>query len=206
MRVTKRYDVRLNEILDAAEVLFAQAGYEKTTVNNVLEKVGIGKGTFYHYFQSKEELADEVITRAVEYIAGVVSASQAKPAQNTLEALQNLLPALRIAESPHQTLFKAMGNPHNALLHQKFIVKSIGLLTPILAAIAERGIEEGLCQSDYPYETLEILLAATHVIYNWNIMGKTDDELALRAAALIRMAELSFGIPKDGFKIFLSDN
>jgi AcrR family transcriptional regulator len=46
MRVSKKHDVRLNEILDAAEALFARKGYDQTTVNDILDRVEIGKGTF----------------------------------------------------------------------------------------------------------------------------------------------------------------
>jgi AcrR family transcriptional regulator len=68
MRVSKKHDVRLHEILDAAQSLFAQKGYEETTVNDILDRVGIGKGTFYHYFQSKEDALAGVISRVVEGI------------------------------------------------------------------------------------------------------------------------------------------
>jgi len=101
MRVSKKYDVRLTEILDAAEALFSQIGYEKTTINNILEKVGIGKGTFYHYFQSKEELGDAVVARIVDYIATSVDTARSKPAINAHEKMIATLYALRINENPH---------------------------------------------------------------------------------------------------------
>ena len=63
MRISKKHDIRLNEILDISENLFATKGYEKTTVNDILDGVGIGKGTFYHYFKSKAEVMDAVIMR-----------------------------------------------------------------------------------------------------------------------------------------------
>jgi len=205
MRVSKKHDVRLNEILDAAEMLFSQIGYEKTTINNILEKVGIGKGTFYHYFKSKEELGDATVTRVAEYIAAVSDAARSRPAENAHDKMLAMLYALRITNSPHSDLIDAMGNPYNAFLHQKFLVKVVGQIAPMLAEIAEEGISEGFYQSAFPLETFEILIAATHTVYNWNIMDKTHSELSTRLTAIFHMMELSLSAPKGSFTILLRE-
>ncbi len=44
MRITKNADVRKNEILDIAEVLFNEKGYNVTTVEDILKESGIAKG------------------------------------------------------------------------------------------------------------------------------------------------------------------
>lgn len=74
MRTVKEYEERRNEILDTAEKLFVSKGYMKTTVNDILREIGIAKGTFYHYFKSKEEVMDAIITRIVN--ADVVAAKR----------------------------------------------------------------------------------------------------------------------------------
>ena len=47
---------RRKEIIRAAAELFAQQGYEKTTVSQIVKKVGVAQGTFYLYFDSKEHV------------------------------------------------------------------------------------------------------------------------------------------------------
>ena len=47
---------RRKDILRAAAELFAQQGYEKTTVSQIVKKVGVAQGTFYLYFDSKEHV------------------------------------------------------------------------------------------------------------------------------------------------------
>ena len=59
MRISKDYDVRKNEILDMAQKLFFEMGYEQTSVSNIIDAVGVAKGTFYYYFKSKEELLEK---------------------------------------------------------------------------------------------------------------------------------------------------
>jgi TetR/AcrR family transcriptional regulator, repressor for uid operon len=49
-------DKREQEILEAAAAVFAERGFRKTRVADVAERAGIGKGTVYEYFRSKEDL------------------------------------------------------------------------------------------------------------------------------------------------------
>ena len=47
---------RTQEILDAATAIFAERGYAATDVQLIADRLGVGKGTIYRYFPSKEEL------------------------------------------------------------------------------------------------------------------------------------------------------
>ncbi len=49
-RIVKSADVRKDEILDTAQALFAERGYAHTSVQAVIDAVGISKGDFYHDF------------------------------------------------------------------------------------------------------------------------------------------------------------
>ncbi len=53
---TKPAAVRLDELMAAAQALFIQKGVEATTINEIVERAGVAKGTFYHYFTSKNDL------------------------------------------------------------------------------------------------------------------------------------------------------
>jgi AcrR family transcriptional regulator len=47
--------------MDHAAELFAERGYHPTSVADVVESLGVGKGVFYWYFSSKEELLSEIL-------------------------------------------------------------------------------------------------------------------------------------------------
>lgn len=68
MKVSKEYNERRKEIVDAARRLFSTKGYNKCTINDILDAVGIAKGTFYYYFSSKEEVLDAIINRVAEIV------------------------------------------------------------------------------------------------------------------------------------------
>lgn len=53
-------------LLDAAEKLFCQQGYEKTSVQDILDATGLSKGGFYHHFASKDEVMTALCTRRAE--------------------------------------------------------------------------------------------------------------------------------------------
>ena len=76
MRVVKEAEERKNEILDAAEELFAAKGYEHTSTGDILGRVGIARGTLYYHFKSKEDILDALIER----INGVLIAGAKKAA------------------------------------------------------------------------------------------------------------------------------
>ncbi len=64
--------VRPEDILDAATDLFAEFGYSDAVTNDLMDKLGIGKGTIYRHYPSKRDLflaaVDRVMTRQREFI------------------------------------------------------------------------------------------------------------------------------------------
>ena len=54
MRTVKEPDVRKQEILDGAIRVFAEKGYDKTTIGILAKELGISQGLCYRYFSSKE--------------------------------------------------------------------------------------------------------------------------------------------------------
>ncbi|RLM62624.1 TetR/AcrR family transcriptional regulator [Halorubrum sp. Atlit-26R] len=67
----KRTYIR-NELLDTGRKLFARYGLKKTTISDLTDPVGIADGTFYHFFDSKERLYLEILTREQEAFADSV--------------------------------------------------------------------------------------------------------------------------------------
>ena len=55
-----------NDIMNISVNIFAEKGYDGTSVDEIVEKIGVAKGTFYYYFKTKEELFHEIINEGVE--------------------------------------------------------------------------------------------------------------------------------------------
>jgi TetR/AcrR family transcriptional regulator, transcriptional repressor for nem operon len=56
-------EVTRTKLLDAAQELILQSGFAGTSVDRVIEKAGVTKGTFFYHFDSKAELARALIDR-----------------------------------------------------------------------------------------------------------------------------------------------
>lgn len=60
-KLTKRGSKRREQIVEAAFRLFSDQGYHGTTVGDICDELGVGKGVFYWYFESKEALFNELL-------------------------------------------------------------------------------------------------------------------------------------------------
>ena len=64
----EEYEIRRNEILDAAQRVVYTKGYDQMSIQDILAEVKISKGAFYHYFDSKQALLEALIERLVSQI------------------------------------------------------------------------------------------------------------------------------------------
>ncbi|MEX0137377.1 TetR/AcrR family transcriptional regulator [Bacillus nitratireducens] len=200
MRIVKEYEERRKEILETAERLFITKGYTKTTVNDILKEIGIAKGTFYHYFKSKEEVMDEIIMRIIKADVTKAKAIVSNPNIPVLEKLFRVL----MEQSPKSgdvkdKMIEQFHQPNNAEMHQKSIVQSIIHLSPVLAEILEQGIAEGVFSTPYPQETIELLLSSAQVIFDEGLFQWKPEEMMRRVKAYIKMMEVSVGAKEGSF-------
>jgi AcrR family transcriptional regulator len=63
-RLTARGQERRHQLMDEAARRFATSGYDPTSVAEIVDSLGVGKGVFYWYFASKEELLCEILREA----------------------------------------------------------------------------------------------------------------------------------------------
>ena len=75
---------RLANFLDVAAALFAEIGYEATTMTAIAERSGSGIGTLYHYFPDKQSMASALLNRYVQEVE-----SYWKPLMEQAEALSH---------------------------------------------------------------------------------------------------------------------
>ena len=89
MQDLKKGDIRKQEILNTAEQLFCRNGYEQTGIQDILDRLNISKGSFYHHYLSKEALLEEICRKRAEQIySSAAAAAEAKEtAVNKLNCL-----------------------------------------------------------------------------------------------------------------------
>jgi len=161
VRISKEHDERLTEFLDTARQLFFEKGYEKTSVNDIIEKIGVAKGTFYHYFKSKEDLLDQLVNHFIEQSVSTVGEMMERTDLNAAERINQFFTSIRDLKVENKELMKMLMKflykDDNLILRHKIFKRSIELLTPPLAEIIKQGMEEGLFHPLDPGDTAEII-------------------------------------------------
>jgi AcrR family transcriptional regulator len=110
--MTTAPDVGARErVLDAAVELFAQQGYDGTSVTQVINRAGVAKGGFYHHFASKEALLYEVygdlIGRQLEGMDEIL-ARQLPPAETLRALIADLVTTTAASARPALVFWREM--------------------------------------------------------------------------------------------------
>lgn len=172
-RVMKEHGVRRNELLDAAWELFCQHGYDKTPVSAIIDKIGVSKGTFYHYFKSKEDLLDAAIERITVAITDEIRSATGEPGLSAVEKLNRFMEASRKWKAEHadqiRELTQVVYRDENLRLRHKMDMRTLALLTPILTGIISQGVEEGVFRvEEDPAMVAELILSVVNVFAHLN--------------------------------------
>lgn len=160
-RVVKGREVRKKEILETARQFFFEHGYEETTIQEIIDALGIAKGTFYHYFRSKMDLLDQMVEQTsdemvlsmkpiLESERNAIGKFNALFQQGTTFKMQNIDVFLVFLT----VLFK----DENTVIRDKIYRSMIRKNTPLLKEIIHQGVEEGSFETPYPEEWAEMIM------------------------------------------------
>jgi AcrR family transcriptional regulator len=177
-------DVRRAQFLDCAQALFFSAGYEATTVNDILARAGASKGAFYHYFDSKEALLDALAERVAAQVIADAGDILDDPSLDALSRLNAFLAQGRhwkIERAPMlRAMFDALLKSENVALNQRIVAASGKVVTPVLIAIVEEGAREGVFDPASAAMVAEIVL----------LMGAARMTATVEAMALAARGDL----------------
>ncbi len=86
-----------DDILNAALSLFNQRGYRQVTVDDIAHKRGISKRTLYQHFESKEDIAKQVVLRELAMLGDTVDEISKDDSLDFVAAFTNILSAVQRA-------------------------------------------------------------------------------------------------------------
>ncbi|MGN0369443.1 MAG: TetR/AcrR family transcriptional regulator [Butyrivibrio sp.] len=166
MRVIKDAEERRNEILDVAERLFCTKGFDRTSTNDILNEIGIARGTLYYHFKSKEDILDGMIERVTNQIvskAAVIALDDSVP---VLERLTRTILSLNVDNELGDMIMEQVHKPQNALLHQKLEERLLGRVNILITKIVEDGIKQGIMHTDYPAEAVDMIMTYSYITFD----------------------------------------
>lgn len=191
-------DERRAQILDAAHRLFTTKGYSATTIVDIMDAVGIAKGTLYHHFASKEHILVGLVERTNTQIGERAAAAAAEPG-TPLERFFRVLAQARVDDTAFIEHLHAAGN---AELHVLSIVGTVHALTPPLTDIVKDGIRTGDFSTTQPRESVEIILAAAGTLLDGGIFDEPE-HLERRTRGLAVAAAQLLGCDTDAVTTYL---
>ena len=152
----KKGEKRKQELLRIAYVMFLTKGYEETSVDEMIERAQIAKGTYYHYFASKEQMLEEVI--------GMMIAAEAEKARQILsqpvpapQKIVGIIAAMQ-PDASEAPINNTLNRPENIVMHNKIRRHLIATVVPLLTEAVEQGISDGIFSCDCVPERVKMLL------------------------------------------------
>ena len=210
MRVVKTAEERKNEILDVAEQLFAEKGFDNASTNDIINKIGIARGTLYHHFASKEEILDAMVERMTSRSISRAAAVIADKSVPLLERLSAAVISLSLNSGAGAEVFEQIHRPQNALLHQKMQERILSGVVPLIAKLIEEGNAEGTFDSAYPDEAAEMIMTYANIAFD-ELAGLSPEEMERKSRAFICHTERILGAEEGSLesaimKIFENNN
>ncbi len=152
---------RKDQIIEAAERLFYEKGYEQTSVQDVLDALSLSKGGFYHYFDSKIELLEAVCRRQIitdaEAMTLAVAAQQG--ALNKLNTLFEYCVPWRRDRMDFAALILRVGYRGGSLqLRQCLRDGLMETARPLIQEILLEGLAEKVFFTRFPDDIGELIL------------------------------------------------
>ena len=166
MRVVKEAKERRNEILDVAERLFATKGFDNTSTNDILDEVGIARGTLYYHFKSKEDILDAMIERISKRLVAKAKAIAENKEIPVLQRMTMAIMALNLNNDLGREVMEQVHRTQNALLHQKMRENLLTGVNPVITGLVKEGIEQGICRTDYPAEVVEMTMLYSSISFD----------------------------------------
>ena len=159
-RVTKVPEERKQELIDTAERLFLEKGYEQTTVADIVREIEVAQGTFYYYFSSKEEILEAIIEKDITALEEDVRQIMSREDANAAIKLNAVVNSIIGISTSRREIMDYLHEESNAVMHEKMERHTIERLVPLMTRVVAEGTQAGIFDVQYPTESVEFLLAS----------------------------------------------
>lgn len=155
----KSTEERRNEIVEAARKLFLSKGYEATSTVDIMNAVGIAKGTLYYHFSSKEEILDALLSEMTDNMAKAAAPYGEDSKLSIPDRIIGVIKAINIEGSKDEKMIETIHLPQNALFHQKSHELTIEKISPVMLKIIKDGLTQGFFSTKHPASAVHMALS-----------------------------------------------
>lgn len=175
-RIEKGMQTR-QAIFDTAIALFAKKGYDKVTIDDICEKVGVTKGAFYNHFKSKDQIILEEFMRMDEHYVKV--AQDIADMESSAEKLRVFnREAIKLMSDLGVTMMKVVYHSQIAPnMRRPYLTDGRRFLYKITNELIKEGQEKGEIRDDIASEEMAVMLINCFrgQIYHWCLASGSFD-------------------------------
>lgn len=188
MHNSTKYD----KILDALQSLLEYKTLQTVSVSEIAQTAGIGKGSIYYYFPSKDAILDALVKRNYE---APIQTAKTLARQTDISAFTRMAMIFQTCRNSssafryHQSGTLETNANEESFLHQKYMKHLISELKPELTEIIRQGIENGDIHFDQPAALAEIALIVLTVKLDNTLIPSTEEEIEDTIRGLISLLE-----------------
>lgn len=168
-------------ILDTAQRLFIEKGYEHTTIQDIIDNLGgLTKGAVYHHFGSKEDILKAVTARLFHdnSLSGKWSKIAEDASLNGAQKLKSMLYEALVDEQEQK--FRSMGIHLQNMPHMlsDLLLRSVNDIAPnAIKPVLEEGIRDGSIKVPFAKELSEVVSLLANVWLNPLVFPMSDKDI-----------------------------
>ncbi|MFE0017752.1 TetR/AcrR family transcriptional regulator [Mesorhizobium sp. NPDC059054] len=188
------------ELLDCAQRLFFEHGYDNTTVNDIIREAGLSKGAFYHYFASKEALLEALAARVARDSLAELRPMIEDPSLDAIGRINALFSnagRLNVELAPQmRKTFSVLFQPENLILFHRIEQSVRELVRPMFTDLLKEGVEEGVLDVPDP-EIFADMLLQLRVIFRevmYQAMRKAEQGNVDEAVSMLEQRLELYGV------------
>lgn len=183
--------LKYHKILDALQELLEQKNIQSISVSEIAQTAGIGKGSIYYYFPSKNAILEALVERTYEKPLQIAKNLSEQTGISPFVRMAMLFQACRNSSSEFmkQEGVSSAGEEADSFIHQKFLAHVVQGLKPTLTEIIRQGIQEGQIRFQHPAALAEIVLIVLAVKLDNTLIPSSQEEIESTIKGLVSLLE-----------------
>jgi AcrR family transcriptional regulator len=166
-----------------------------------VKTANVAQGTFYYYFQTKEEILDAIIDKYINQTVEGYQTITNDPNTNAVEKITKILLFSASYRNRRSSIYQFIHEEKNAHLHAKFERRMPNHIIPQLTRIINQGIQEDHFHTGYPLEAAKAFFGTSAMIMQGiHSVEFGSNEHKQRLLAMLYFIERILGAKEDIFK------
>ena len=204
-RIAQDPEVRRKEILDAAEALFEEKGFQKTTISDIAKAMKVAQGMLYYYFKSKEELLGALVHRQVVVVMAETKQKPDFASGTPQQKIGMMMSALLSSACAHDSvLLRALFDERNAHIRDRVNRQIEESISECLKEIIEEGVQDGSFQVVDTEAVLNFILKFGEVMIEAMQAKLSRQQVVVRLRLAEQLLETLLGLKPKTMRLTLS--